>query len=258
MIISTTSSRKTWAERQDEDEVENAKGIPARLTGYVFFILKNIYFATYYNYYSVAGKLAAQGTSVAPPERSARLQKASVLPPAPTISSSRARIDREPEITAKAVASHEDEDSSDSSENTESDSSAKHSDASGNSGSLTWYLYSTVLLMTVWMIFQIHEVDHYVICIIYNMQLSVLCVTVQITELRIHLHVKHTSQNGINTENTALVMFNQEFVECCKGLENLKFGIHKEEDQIDGAMIIMMMRNLLHLPTFLVQPDITV
>ena len=135
MIISTTSSRKTWAERQDEDEVENAKGIPARLTGYVFFILKNIYFATYYNYYSVAGKLAAQGTSVAPPERSARLQKASVLPPAPTISSSRARIDREPEITAKAVASHEDEDSSDSSENTESDSSAKHSDASGNSGS---------------------------------------------------------------------------------------------------------------------------
>ena len=72
---------------------------------------------------------------MAPPECSARLQKASVLPPAPTISSSRARIDHEPEITAKAVASHEDEDSSDSSENTESDSSAKHSDASGNSGS---------------------------------------------------------------------------------------------------------------------------
>ena len=134
MIISTTSSRKTWAERQDEDEVENAKRIPARLTGYVFFILKNIYFVTYYNYYSVAGKLAAQGTSVAPPERSARLQKASVLPPAPTISSSRARIDREPEITAKAIASHKDEDSGDSSESSESDS-AKDSDGSGDSNS---------------------------------------------------------------------------------------------------------------------------
>ena len=31
LIISTTSSRKTWAERQDEDEVENAKGMPARI-----------------------------------------------------------------------------------------------------------------------------------------------------------------------------------------------------------------------------------
>ena len=134
MIISTASSRKTWAERQDEDEVKNAKGIPAHLKGYMFFILKNIYFVTYYNYYSIAGKLATQGTSVAPPECSAHLQKASVLPPTPTISSSRARIDREPEITAKAVASYEDEDSGDSSESSESDS-AKHSDGSGNSNS---------------------------------------------------------------------------------------------------------------------------
>jgi len=38
LIISITSSRKTWAERQDEDEVENAKGIPARLKPYAFFI----------------------------------------------------------------------------------------------------------------------------------------------------------------------------------------------------------------------------
>ena len=129
MIISTTSSRKTWAERQDEDEVENAKGIPAHLMGYVFFILKNIYFVTYYNYYSVAGKLAAQGTSVAPPECFAHLQKVSVLPPTPTISTSRAHIDREPEITTKTIASHKDEDSGDSSESSESDS-AKHSDGS--------------------------------------------------------------------------------------------------------------------------------
>jgi hypothetical protein len=63
-------------------------------------------------HYSVAKKLASQGTSVVPPECSAHLQKASVLPPAPTVSSSRARIDREPEITAKVDASHEDEDSS--------------------------------------------------------------------------------------------------------------------------------------------------
>ena len=113
--------------------------------------------------------------------------------------------------------------------------------------------------MTVWMIFQIHEVDHYVKHIIYNMQLSVLCMTVQITELKIHLHITHTSQNGTNTQNIALIMFNQEFVECCKGLGSLKLGIHKEEDQIDGAMMMMMrMRNLLHLLTFLVQPDITV
>jgi len=40
LITSITSSRKTWAERQDEDEVENAKGIPAHIKPYVFFILK--------------------------------------------------------------------------------------------------------------------------------------------------------------------------------------------------------------------------
>ena len=70
---------------------------------------------------------------MAPPERSAQSQTASVLPCAPTVSSSRARIDREPEITTKAVASHEDKDSGDSNESGESDSSAKPSDGSGNS-----------------------------------------------------------------------------------------------------------------------------
>jgi len=69
---------------------------------------------------------------VAPPERSAHLQTASVLPPAPTVSSSCACINREPEITTKAVASHEDEDSGDSSESSESYSSAKPSDGSGD------------------------------------------------------------------------------------------------------------------------------
>jgi hypothetical protein len=34
----TTSSRKTWADRQQEDQIENAKGTPARLQPYVFFL----------------------------------------------------------------------------------------------------------------------------------------------------------------------------------------------------------------------------
>jgi len=41
---------------------------------------------------------------VAPPERSAHSPTASFLPPAPTISSSRARVDREPKITSKYTA----------------------------------------------------------------------------------------------------------------------------------------------------------
>jgi hypothetical protein len=71
---------------------------------------------------------------VAPPERPARSQKASVLPPPPTVSSSRARIDREPEITARAIAS-DDENSSNTSSESESDSSAKRSDHSTDSDS---------------------------------------------------------------------------------------------------------------------------
>lgn len=71
------------------------------------FILKNSYFVTYYNYYIVAGELAAQGISVTSPEHFVCLQKASVLPPTPSISSSHAHIDCEPEIIAKAIASHE-------------------------------------------------------------------------------------------------------------------------------------------------------
>jgi hypothetical protein len=77
------------------------------------------------------------------------------------------------------------------------------------------------------------------------------------TELEIPLHVKHTNLNGGSTQSTKLVMFNQEFVECYKGLEKFKLGIHKEEDPIHSVMM-MTMKNLLHLLTFLVQPDITV
>jgi len=77
-------------------------------------------------------KLAAQGISVAPPERSAHLQTASVLPCAPTISSSSACIDREPEIITKAVASRDNEDSSDSSESSEGDGSGGHDSHPGH------------------------------------------------------------------------------------------------------------------------------
>ncbi len=53
--------------------------------------------------------LDSAGTSVAPPERTARLPTASFLPSAPTLSSSRARIDREPEITHVATSEEESE-----------------------------------------------------------------------------------------------------------------------------------------------------
>jgi hypothetical protein len=53
--------------------------------------------------FRIERKLLAAGTSVAPPERPARLQVVSKLPPAPTISSSRTRINREPELAAAKV-----------------------------------------------------------------------------------------------------------------------------------------------------------
>ncbi|KIJ94926.1 hypothetical protein K443DRAFT_11750 [Laccaria amethystina LaAM-08-1] len=56
-------------------------------------------------------KLVSAGTSVTPPERPARSQVGSVLPPAPTISSSRARVNREPELTAGKATTSPDTDS---------------------------------------------------------------------------------------------------------------------------------------------------
>jgi hypothetical protein len=76
------------------------------------------------------------------------------------------------------------------------------------------------------------------------------------TELEILLHVKHTKKSGRNTQNTTLVMFDQEFVECYKGLERLKLGIHKGEVKIYSVMM-MIMKTLLHLLTISVQLDIT-
>ncbi|KIJ99616.1 hypothetical protein K443DRAFT_8260 [Laccaria amethystina LaAM-08-1] len=69
-------NKKTWADCQQEDQIENAKGTPARLQ-------------------LIEQKLLAAGTSVAPPECPAHLQVVSKLPPAPTISSSCTRINHE-------------------------------------------------------------------------------------------------------------------------------------------------------------------
>ncbi|KIK00364.1 hypothetical protein K443DRAFT_100500 [Laccaria amethystina LaAM-08-1] len=53
--------------------------------------------------FRIERKLLAAGTSVAPPECPAHLQVVSKLPPAPTISSSRTHINREPELAAAKV-----------------------------------------------------------------------------------------------------------------------------------------------------------
>jgi len=76
---------------------------------------------------------------VAPPERPARLQTASVLPPAPTVSSSRARVDREPKITAaKSTTPSGDDSASNDSDSDHSHESQDHSkNYSTNSGSDT-------------------------------------------------------------------------------------------------------------------------
>jgi len=50
---------------------------------------------------SVEQILESSNTSVAPPKCSAHLSTSSFLPPAPTVSSSRARINREPVITTR-------------------------------------------------------------------------------------------------------------------------------------------------------------
>jgi hypothetical protein len=76
-------------------------------------------------------------------------------------------------------------------------------------------------------------------------------------ELEILLHVKHTRQSGENIQSITFVMFDQESVECYRGLERLKLGIHKGEVKIVSVMM-MTMKTLLHLLTFSVQPDITV
>ena len=61
-------------------------------------------------YCRVERVLALARTSVAPPERSARLSTAFFLPPAPTLSGSRTCVDREPEITTTCGNTSESED----------------------------------------------------------------------------------------------------------------------------------------------------
>jgi hypothetical protein len=61
--------------------------------------------------------LEEEGTTVAPPERDARSLTSSYLPPAPSISSSRARQEREPIAKEKPSISKDNEDFSDQSDN---------------------------------------------------------------------------------------------------------------------------------------------
>ncbi len=81
-------------------------------------------------YYRIEQKLVAAGTPVAPPERSAHLGTASVLSHPPTVSSSRARVDREPKITAAKAILSDHEDIPDDSDSTSSDSDSADSDSS--------------------------------------------------------------------------------------------------------------------------------
>ena len=95
---------------------------------YIYFkiIITNII------YFRVERQVVAAGTSVAPPERPSHSQKASFLPPPPTVSSSRARVNREPKITAtKEATPSVDEDASSDSGN---DCSKDYSDTNSGSG----------------------------------------------------------------------------------------------------------------------------
>ncbi|EDR13066.1 uncharacterized protein LACBIDRAFT_322487 [Laccaria bicolor S238N-H82] len=111
----TTCSRKTWADRQHEDTIENAKGTPAHLQ-------------------PIERKLLAAGTSVAPPERPAHSHVGSVLPPGPTVSSSRTRVDREPELTAAKIDTTSDNDASNNSRSQAVSGDYSDSDSDNDTG----------------------------------------------------------------------------------------------------------------------------
>ena len=81
--------------------------------------------------YRIERKLVAANTPVAPPECPAHSHVSSVLPPPPTVSSSRTCIEREPQI-ALAKASPSD----DSSSNEGSDSSVERIDHHQNKSGL--------------------------------------------------------------------------------------------------------------------------
>ena len=84
------------------------------------------------------------------------------------------------------------------------------------------------------------EVDHCVIIILQNMALDVLFETVQMQDLQIHLHVRHISQSGENTQNIEPVTLSLECAECWEGLEKINLGIHVEGDQTHNVMMIIM------------------
>ena len=82
--------------------------------------------------YRIERKLLAAGTSVAPPERPAR-SVGSVLPPAPTVSSSRTRVDREPELTSAKISTTSDNDAASHDSSSQAESGASDNDSDSDS-----------------------------------------------------------------------------------------------------------------------------
>ena len=75
---------------------------------------------------SVEQILDSSNTSIAPPKHSAQPSNSSFLPPAPTVSSSRVRVNREPTIaTTHEDTSNEDETDEDETEDGDDDSGEK-------------------------------------------------------------------------------------------------------------------------------------
>lgn len=83
--------------------------------------------------YRIERKLLAAGTSVAPPERPARSHVGSVLPPAPTVSSSRIRVDRERELTAAKIDTTSGNDDASNNSGSQADSGSDTSDSDSDS-----------------------------------------------------------------------------------------------------------------------------
>lgn len=84
--------------------------------------------------YRIERKLLAAGTPVAPPERPARSHVGSMLPPAPTVSSSRTRVDREPELTAAKITITSDNDDTSHDSGSQADSGDHDSNSGSDSG----------------------------------------------------------------------------------------------------------------------------
>jgi hypothetical protein len=100
--------------------------------------------------------------------------------------------------------------------------------------------------MAVQMNFQIIGVVHCVFIIYKNMGLDALFVIVEIFELIILVHVKHTRESGENIHNIVLAELNLVYAGCYNGLEKISLGIQSEEEQIHNVMMMPMRIHHLH------------